>query len=234
MERGIASVGVAKERGLLRCDGRPAASGGRLRRPPGIVTFEGEGLGREFFFGPERAIAEDVLDLARVSATFDEHAGDEQVAMAGQGVGFGAEEREAVAGGAQFDGFDRSEELGRMGEGAVEHVAGAVVEAAVDGPPAEFVAHEGVADLVRERPPQRVAVELRRKAAHRLAADVDQDFDIVLAEKLDEPGELVVGVADGEERLGHGKAILRRRIEGRTVTDETFTLCTRPVVVDRG
>src|SRR5581483_929435 len=74
-------------------------------------------------------------------------------------------------------------------------------------PPADAITHKHIIDSgLIERGAQRLAAELRRVAAVRLAARVHEPLDAVPAEQTEKSFDLNVAVADAVQ--GHGEAEL--------------------------
>lgn len=97
----------------------------------------------EVFFGLERAVAPNMQDGC---ATFKQGGRDEHVAVALEGVFFGAQDGEAEECRAFFDATDTFEKRSRLADERIEDVAARVVESGVFGAASDEIAERDVAD----------------------------------------------------------------------------------------
>ena len=133
-----------------------------------------------------------------MDAAVDEDAGDQKGAVAVGRIFLGAEDGDAELLHAGFWAGDALEEEFGFGDAVIEYVAFSVVVLVAFGAAAEFAAEVELLEAVgSERLFQGGLIEVRGVVGIGLRAGVDDYFDLVGFEELEEVFDGMVGLADG-------------------------------------
>jgi hypothetical protein len=145
-------------------------------------------------------------NLPRIPAPLPKYARDEEKAVAGKRVGFGAEESHGIATAIRLQSGYSGQKALRPRERTVEHMPGLIIELRLLRPPTEEVPHKRIPDPVWQRIAERRPIEVRAVVRNWLTSDVHQHLNLMSFEKARKRLQSVVGVADREQRevgLGH-------------------------------
>ncbi len=140
-------------------------------------------------------------NMPKLAPTFGEDPANQQAAVAVRRVLLAAEHRDPVAPHPGDQSIEPAQEPWRAGDQVVADVALLVVEHVLGRPPAELGAQEHVANPgCRQRSFEWRPVELRRVPGAGNRSNVCDHIDRVLSQQTDQAVDVVIGMADAEDR----------------------------------
>ena len=165
-------------------------------------------------------VASNVLQF---DAAPDQHATNQQIAVAFRRVFFAAQQGYTILLDTFFQPFDAFQKRRRRGQSIVQDEAIGVIELRVVRPAAHLLAQEDVTDTGRGQGGfDLIGVELRRVLRVGLRAHVGHYVDLVLLQQLDECLFVVVGVPNREHAM-----FFRRGLLGHTQVTPSGSFCRR-------
>ena len=142
--------------------------------------------------------------MAHVDALAQEHAADQQAAVAAHGVLFAAHQRNPKSGYPVEQAPNPFLEDRRCRDAIIPDIALKVVELRPIRAPPKFAPQEEILPTApKHGPAKRILVKVRGVSRNRLRAHIHQHTYVVLVQEVQEPLGWVVGVTDGENVRAH-------------------------------